>query len=229
VNQREAGIGVDDARLEHAGDGELLQARNHARGGHDALRRDQRDLVAAQHPERAREIGAEHHAELAGTQRVERARAHVAGEIRHFLLLLGKDAAHHRAAHRLAIGEHRLRLDEGRRAEHARMLRHRLRQVLPVLEAVVVREDLQVRHHAEDARAHLLLEPVHHRQHHDQRPDADRDADHGDRGIDADEAIAPPGAGIAQADQQLVSHLVGSNLGARILQSPKWTRRLRFF
>ena len=51
---------------------------------------------------------------------------------------------------------------------------------LPVGEPVAGADDLHVRGDAEDARAHFLLEAVHHRQHHDQRPHADRDADHRD-------------------------------------------------
>src|SRR5262245_55839686 len=86
------------------------------------------------------------------------------------------------------------------------MLRHDLRHRRPVLQPVVVREDLQVRHHGENPRADFLLEAVHHREHYDQRPHAKGDADHRDRGIDADEAIAAFGPRIAQADGELVSH-----------------------
>ena len=138
--------------------------------------------------------------------RIQAAGAHVLRDVRDPRLRPRQDAAHHRAAHRLAVGKHRLRLHEGRGGEHVGVLRHRLLHALPVLEPVVVGEDLQVRHHAEDPRSDFLLEAVHHRQHHDQRPDAERDADHRDRGIDADEAIAPARAGIAQADHELVSH-----------------------
>jgi hypothetical protein len=221
MDQGEARVRVHQAGLEHADYGELLQARDHPRRGHDALRRDQRDLVAVQHAERAREVGAQHHAELARAQRVERAGAHVLREIGDFVFLVGQDAAHHRAAHRLAVRQHGLRLHEGRARHHARMLRGNLGDALPVREAVIFGEDLQVRDHTEDAGAHFLLEAVHHRQDHDQRPHADRDADHRHRGIDADEAVAAPGARIAQPDHELVSHWGG----ARILQSTQWTPR----
>ena len=51
----------------------------------------------------------------------------MAREIGDLLLLGGQDAAHHRAAHRLAVGKHRLRLHERRGSDHARMLATALR------------------------------------------------------------------------------------------------------
>jgi hypothetical protein len=93
---------------------------------------------------------------------------------------------------------------------------------LPVGERPPAADDLHVRGEAEDAVAHLVLEAVHHRQHHDQHRHAERDADHRDEGVGAEEAAAPLGARVAQADEKLVSH--GA---ARILQSLKWTWSLR--
>ena len=54
-------------------------------------------------PQRARELGAEHDAELAGLAAPSSAAgAHVAADVGDLLLALGQDAAHHAAAHRLA-------------------------------------------------------------------------------------------------------------------------------
>ena len=223
VHQREAGVGVRPGRPRTRRPRVNCFRRGITPAGRDdALRRDQRDLVAAQHAERAREVGAEHHAELAGAQRVERAGAHV---LRRGRRLCPPRPAGCRAPRRRAstgrCDSMACACTKGARRHHARVLRGDLGDALPVREAVVVGEDLQVRDHAEDARAHFLLEAVHHRQHHDQRPHADRDADHRDRGVDADEAVAAPGARIAQADHELVSHWGG----ARILQSTQWTPR----
>jgi hypothetical protein len=208
VDQSKPGVGIGDAGLERADQRELLEARDHAGGRDQALRRDQRDLVARQHAERAREIDAEHHAELARLQRIERSRAHVAAEIGDLRFFLGQDAAHDRAAHRLPGREHRLRLHEWGSGEHVRAAGGELRYRRPIGQAIVERDDLHVRGDAEDARAYLLLEAVHHREHDDQRPHADEDADHRDEGVDADEAIAAPCPRVAQADKELVSHEV---------------------
>jgi len=83
-----------------------------------------------------------------------------------------------------------------------RFPRHRL----PIREPVVRPRDLHVRHHAEDACANFLLEPVHHREHHDQRGDAKRDAEHRSERNEGDEVIAALGARVAQPDEEFVLH-----------------------
>ena len=60
--------------------------------------------------------------------------------------------------------------------------------------------------------AQLLLEPVHHRQHDDQRGDAERDAGHRDQRDERDERVAAralAGARVAQADGQFVGRQAG--------------------
>jgi hypothetical protein len=77
----------------------------------------------------------------------------------------------------VAEGEHALLGDEGRGRHHLRgssaPARHGACQSASSLPC---RRDLHMRGHAEDARAHFLLEAVHHRQHDDQRRHAQRDA-----------------------------------------------------
>src|SRR3954469_16005244 len=87
-----------------------------------------------------------------------------------------------------------------------RLLRGDVGDRFPIGQPIIGAADLHVRGNAEDARAHFLLEAVHDREHHDQRPDADRDADHRHERVDADETVAAPGAQIAQADEKLISH-----------------------
>src|SRR3954463_11968494 len=87
-----------------------------------------------------------------------------------------------------------------------RLLRGDVGDRFPIGEPIAGAADLHVRGNAEDARAHFLLEAVHHGEHHDQRPHADGDADHRHERVDADETVASPGAQIAQADEKLVSH-----------------------
>src|SRR6267143_1203535 len=47
------------------------------------------------------------------------------------------------------------------------------------------------------ARASFFLEPVHHREHHDQRGDAERDAEHRSERDEGDEVVAALGARVA--------------------------------
>src|SRR5438552_473658 len=59
---------------------------------------------------------------------------------------------------------------------------------------------------APSARASSLLEPVHHREDHDQRGDAERDAEHRSERDEGDEVIAALGARVAQPDEEFVLH-----------------------
>ena len=64
-----------------------------------------------------------------------------------------------------------------------------------------------MRRHREDAVAQLFLKAVHHRDHDDQRRDAERDAGHRYRGDERHEAVAARAAArakVAQADQEFV-------------------------
>jgi hypothetical protein len=100
------------------------------------------------------------------------------------------DAAHEHAAVDVAGRQHRLAGDERRGAGHARVAERRLRDALPVGERGHAAH-LDVRRDRQDAVAQLLLEAVHHRQHDDQRGDAERDAGHRDQRDERDERVAP--------------------------------------
>ena len=114
-------------------------------------------------------------------QVLEPALLHVRGELRHLVLALGQDAAHEDAAHGGAGGQQALRVDEGGGGHDVGVLLHRGGEGAPVRDARLAAEDLDVRRGAEDARADLLLEAVHHRHHGDQGRDAERDAEHRDQ------------------------------------------------
>jgi hypothetical protein len=180
------------ARIEGADHGELLEPRHHAGRRDLAARRHQRDLVARLHEHRARQLDAEHDAELARHQLVEGALGGNAVGVGHFGFELGVDAAHDRALHVFAARNQRLRVDEGCRADHLGVLARRGHDRVELLQRLAVaREDLDVRHHAEHAVAHLFLEAVHHTEHNDQRRHAQGDAKHRDTGDEGDEAVAP--------------------------------------
>src|SRR5262249_37184168 len=78
------------------------------------------------------------------------------------------------------------------------------RDFLPACEAAVDAADLDVGCDAQDSRAQLLLKSVHDREHHDERHDPDRDANHGRYRDERDEMVAALGAWVAQTDEQLV-------------------------
>jgi hypothetical protein len=61
-----------------------------------------------------------------------------------------------------------------------------------------------MRDDGENARPQFGLKTVHHRQHDDQRRNAQRDAAHRDQRDEGNEVVVLLGARIAQADQQLV-------------------------
>jgi len=206
VHQRQAGIVFVHAGLEEADHLELLQARQDRRRRHQPLRRDQRHLVADEHPQGAGELRAEDDAELARLERLHRAAAHVAVEVRHLLLGVGQHAAHQRAAHRLLEGEHALRRNIGRGRQHRLVLHGLFGHLLPGRQLAAGPGDLHVRGDAEDARAQLLLEAVHHRQHDDQRGNTEGDAAHRDQRDEGDEMVAPLGARVAQADEEFILH-----------------------
>lgn len=152
----------------------------------------------------ARELRTEDDVERIGRQQIKTAALHMRAEIGNLVFLVGQDATHQRAAHRLPVGEHALRLHEGRRCGDARLLRRLPGNALPASHFAVGTADLHVRNDGQDAAAQLGLEAVHHRQDDDQRSDAERDTAHRDQRNEGNEMIAPLGARIAQADQQFV-------------------------
>ena len=90
---------------------------------------------------------------------------------------------------------------------HVRVRSCKPRDLLPIADARANSANLDVRGHRENAIAQLLLKAVHHRDHHDQRGDAERDAGHRYRGDERYEAIAARTAArakITQADNDFV-------------------------
>ena len=127
------------------------------------------------------------------------------------------------AAHVVAARDQRLRGDERRRADHLRVaprLRSRSRRQSGERRAAGVAH-LDVRDHRQHPVAHFLLEAVHHRQHDDQRGDAERDAEHRHAGDERDEAVpapGPAGSRVAPADLQFVGPV---HAGAMLPDRPR--------
>jgi hypothetical protein len=123
VDQREAAVVLVHADLEDADHLEGFQPRHDPGRRHRALRRDQRHLVAGEHAQRARQVGAEHDAELAGRRSSRLPLLIVLRKSATRSSCIGQDAAHQGPLDAAIDGEHRLRLDEGRRRADLRVLR----------------------------------------------------------------------------------------------------------
>ena len=208
--QRQAAVVLVVAGVEGADHGELLQARHHAGRRDLAAGRDQRDLVAVAHAERARQLDAEHDVPNSpGTRRVERRVLQLRGEVGD--RRLRRSASMPRTiAPRIVVAARRSAPARRRRAPRrsprdcaAPRPRWRCQSGSAAPSRV---EHLDVRDHRQHAVAHFLLEAVHHRQHDDQRGHAERDAEHRDAGDEGDEAVAPrrPGRRACSASRSAV-------------------------
>ncbi len=127
------------------------------------------------------------------------------GKIGHAIFLRRQNAAHQYALHLPVERQHALLLHVGRGRDHTRMARDAIHRLLPVFHFAIGAGNLRVRSHAENARAQLLLETVHHRQHDNQRRHAERQAQHGNQRDEGNEAIAAArlaGGRVAQPDQR---------------------------
>ena len=122
VDQRQAGI-----VLEHA-DSRRCRPRGTASGAARCPPASPAPAARSASPcrrrltrERARELAPSTMPNSPGSSASRRAGLHVAADLGDLVLALGQDAAHDRAAHRAVEDEHALRVDVGRRGEHARI------------------------------------------------------------------------------------------------------------
>ncbi len=185
-------------------DRELLEARQDACRRHLPLWRDQHHLVADVSAECVRKLGAEDDAKRAGFEAVEAARLHMLADVRHLILEARQHTADDRTLDAALGREHALPEHVRRGSDHAGIACRLVRHLLPARETVVRARDLDVRRHAEDSGAQLLLESVHHRKHDDQRRHAEGDAEHRSERDEGDELVATFGPRVAQADVELV-------------------------
>jgi hypothetical protein len=211
VQQHEAAVVLEMARVEGAHHRHLLQARQHARRRDLPARRDQGHRIAFAHPELARQLDAQHDAELARHQPRQRVALHRRRQVGHLGFARRVDAAHQRAAHLVAARHQRLRRHERRGPDHLRIAPGFGHGAVRIGQHAAARPvDLDVRNDAQHAVAHFLLEAVHHREHDDQRRHAQGDAQHRHAGDEGDESVAPggaPRAGVAPAQGQFVGDL----------------------
>jgi hypothetical protein len=176
VHQGQPGIELEHAGLENPTTRNCLTRGRMAAGVTRPCGASSVTLSPARAAQGARQLAAEHDAELAGQQGVELARFHVAA----------KSATLSSASGRMPrtimprTWPSKLSmpccLHVGRRRLHSRMARHALHHLAPVGQFAALAADLDMRNHAEDALAQFLLEAVHHRQHDDQRRHAQRQA-----------------------------------------------------
>ena len=208
--QQLAGIGDVDQRqrvvqfgadLEQGDYGEALHARSDAARRAGGFRDDQGQLVADIDMEAPRGDLAEDDAELARLEVVQAALDDVLTDDGNLALLLRVDAVDQHRQHIALVRQHALQFGERRRADHLAVPKRRVGDGLPVVQRLR-RADGGMRHHAEDPRAHFLLEAVHHREHDDHRQHAQRQADHRGQRDERDVVVAAFGAGVAQAYEE---------------------------
>src|SRR5690606_33160745 len=84
--------------------------------------------------------------------------------------------------------------------DHARLGFHLRSEALPVIDGRRGAHET-VGHHAEDAALQLTIKTVEHREHDDERHDAERHAQQGKGGYEGYELVAPLCTGVAQANQ----------------------------
>ncbi len=200
VDQRQRAVQLR-TDLEHRRHVQPLHARGNATGSIARLGNDQGQLVAHLQAETPRGDIADDHAELAGLQIAQTALTDVIGQNRHPGLLGRIDAMNLDRLHQSTMRQHAFELGIGRGGLNLRIGHGLVGQRTPVGERLGAIEH-GVRHHAENARAHFLLEAVHHRQHHDHRQHAKRQADHRSQRDEGDEVVTALGPRIAGADEQ---------------------------
>ncbi|MCY1410100.1 hypothetical protein D9M71_254630 [compost metagenome] len=187
-------LGTD---LEHTDHVQALHARcDPARRAAD-FRHDQGQLVADIQAKTPGRDLADHHAELAGLQVIQAALDNMIGNNGHLAFARRIDTADLDRLHRALIGNHPLHFGEGHRREHLRVFQGGSGNRLPVIQWLDPQNG-RVGHHAEDARTHLALEAVHHRQHHDHGQHAQREADHRGHGDERNKMVAALGTCVAR-------------------------------
>ena len=199
VDQRQRAVQLG-ADLEYRCHVQPLHARGDATRCTAQLGNDQRQLIAHLQAKTTRGDITDHHAELTGLQVVQAALVDVLGQDRHFALLGRIDAVNLDRLHQPAMRQHAFQFGIGRSCLHLRIGHSLVCQCTPVGNRLGAIEH-GVRHHAENARAHFLLETVHHRQHHDHRQHAERQADHRGQRNEGDEMVAALGPRVASADE----------------------------
>jgi len=163
--------------MENALHGEALHAREHACRGHGDFRRNKGQLVTNGHAEFFRRLVANDDAEAARSQRIELPLLHKLIDDRHIALLRRVDGIEQYLLHIAVIGQQTLHLGERRNRLHLRVLLDLGGQALPVADRLIA-DDSRVGHHAQHTGAHLMIEAVHHRQHHNHHDHAEGESDH---------------------------------------------------
>ena len=181
-----------------------LHARDGAERRRGTLRRDHGQWVTDTQPIQLGQPDADGDRVVAG-EPVQAAGDDVVADRRQRPQIVQRHAAHQPAL-RAAVrrGQQRLAIQHAERGDDARHgadLRQQRRVAVDRLAGVGL--DLDVPVHPQDATLQLDLEPAHHAGHHDQRGDAQRDADQREDRDDGDEALALAGTQVAPGDRAL--------------------------
>ncbi|MCY1213352.1 hypothetical protein D9M72_251300 [compost metagenome] len=199
IDQRQGAVQFG-ADLEHADHVEALHARGDAARCAAHLGHDQGQLVTDVEAEAPRGDLADDDAGLSRLQRIQVTPHHVLADDGNLGLFPGIDAVDLHRLHHALDGKHAFQFGEGYRPHHFRVLHRGIGHAAPVIQRLVGAQG-GMGDHAEDARAHFLLEAVHHRKHYDHGQYAERQADHRGQRDERDVVVTALGAGIARADE----------------------------
>ena len=164
-----------------------------------ALRDHEHDPVADARAELIRQRLAEDHPKSPGDQIAQSAREQVRPEVGDAALRIRQNPAHQDAGGIAAVSHHRLLLDIGGGGEHAGKARDLIDLRPPIRDAPLQTGDGGVRREAQNARAQLLFETVHDRQHDDEHRDSQGEPEDRDARDQGHESAPGGGAQIPQA------------------------------
>ncbi|MNZ59398.1 hypothetical protein D3C78_774360 [compost metagenome] len=200
VGKPQVAVDFTGADMEDADHGKALHAREHAGGGHGDLRGDEGQLVADADTQLGRRLVTDHDAELTRRQGVELTFTDEVVDDRDLPLLGRVDAVEQHLLHLAVMGQQALHLGKGCHRHNLRVLLYLLGKGGPVADRLSAFKG-GMGHHAQYPGAHLVIETVHDRQHHDHHHHAQGEADHRGQGNERDEVVATLGTGITRADE----------------------------
>ena len=200
VGDTQVAVDLTGADMKNALHGKTLHAREHAGRCHRDFRRNEGQLVANAHTELFRRLVTDDDAEAAWGQRVELALLHKLVNDRDIALLRRVDGIEQDFLHIAIIGQQALHLGKGGYRLDLGVLLDLRGQTLPVADRLIA-DDGRVRHHAQHAGAHLMIETVHDRKHDNHHDHAKGEPDHRSQGNKRHKMIATLCTGITRANK----------------------------
>ncbi len=182
----------------------LAHAWDHAARSRRTFGRDENDRVAHRDAQFLGQRHAEHDVVAASSEISELACSQVLPDARGTRLFLWQHASNYNSLDPLPVRQQALRLDEWCRSDDARLLLRRRLHFAPIFHRAEAAQHHRMRSHTQDSNAQLPLEPIHDRQHDDQRGDAEHEPEHRDQRNERDETAPMSRAQVTSAYQPLI-------------------------